>query len=75
MQTFLEDNIKNPLEAILNGAVKCLRRFSVVYHTKQIQEPFVKSLIQNSTLPTPQAKGYTLALSALSPQVYKSHLS
>lgn len=63
---FMEDNIKNPVEAIINAAVKSLKPFSQQYHTVENQGKLVDHIIQHAITFQPFAQGYTLALSSLS---------
>lgn len=63
---FMEDNIKNPVEGIINAAVKSLKPFSQQYHTVENQTKLVDHIIQHAVTFQPFAQGYTLALSSLS---------
>lgn len=74
----LDENLRNSLEAIVKEAESALLKFSKVYHKKPTEEsaPYVKKFLEKATSDSMiiAKRGYTMAVSAMSPALIVEHL-
>ena len=74
----LDENLRNPIEAVCKEAELALLEFSQVYHKKQGEESagFVAKLLDKSLTDSlvSTRRGYTMAISALSPELLQANI-